>query len=58
MAKKSPKKQETDETAQEPKKGLDVKVKLEKNEFGRITLTVSLLEDGEVVAVDYDFVNV
>lgn len=41
-----------------PKKGLDVKVKLDKTEKGRITVTVTLLQDGEVIASDYDFVNV
>ncbi len=53
MAKKSVKKKE-----EVVKKGLDVKVKLDKTEKGRITVTVTLLQDGEVVASDYDFVQV
>jgi hypothetical protein len=42
----------------EPKKGLDVKVKVDKSESGRITVTVTLLNDGVEIASDYDFVNV
>jgi hypothetical protein len=53
MAKKSVKKKE-----EVVKKGFDVKVKLDKTEKGRITVTVTLLQDGEVVASDYDFVQV
>lgn len=53
MAKKSAVKKE-----EAPKKGLDVKVKLDKTEKGRITVTVTLLQDGQVIATDYDFVNV
>lgn len=43
---------------EEPKKGLDIKVKLEKSDLGRLTVTVTLLNDGVVVATDYDFVSV
>lgn len=52
MAKKTPKKKE------EVKKGLDVKLKLEKTAKGRLTVTVTLLEDGKEIASDYDFVQV
>ncbi len=52
MAKKTAKKKE------EVKKGLDVKVKVEKSEKGRVTVTVTLLQDGKEIASDYDFVQV
>lgn len=55
MAKK-PIKEKQEEV--KPKKGLDVKVKLDKSASGRITVTVTLLQDGEEVASDYDFINV
>jgi hypothetical protein len=42
----------------EAPKGLDVKVKVEKSDNGRITVTVTLLQDGVVIASDYDFVKV
>ena len=55
MAKaKTPKKSEKVET----KSGLDIKVKLDKTEKGRITVTVTLLQDGIEIASDYDFVQV
>lgn len=54
MAKKAPKKLEK----AEPKAGLDVKVKVEKNDNGRVTVTVTLLQDGVEIASDYDFVQV
>ena len=41
-----------------PKKGLDVKLKLDLSDKGRLTVTVQLLQDGVVVAEDYDFVTV
>ena len=52
MAKKTAKKKEG------VKKGLDVKVKLDKTAKGRVTVTVTLLQDGEVVATDSDWVFV
>lgn len=55
MAKKTAKK------VTETKKGLQVKVKLEKDADqikGRLKVTVTLLQDGQEVASDYDFVNV
>lgn len=52
MAKKTAKKTE------EVKKGLDIKLKLEKSDKGRLTVTVTLLEDGKEIASDYDFVQV
>lgn len=42
----------------EVKKGLDIKLKLDKTEKGRLTVTVTLLEDGKEIASDYDFVQV
>lgn len=42
----------------EIKKGLDIKLKVDKSEKGRITITVTLLQDGEEIASDYDFVQV
>jgi len=54
MAKKASKKTEK----VEPKAGLDIKVKLDKTEKGRITVTVTLLQDGVEIASDYDFVQV
>jgi hypothetical protein len=59
MAKKPSKKvAEQPQEQVHPKKGLDIKVKLDKTESGRVTVTVSLLQDGVVVATDYDFVQV
>lgn len=55
MAKKVSKKSEK---AAAPKAGLDIKVKLDKTEKGRVTVTVTLLQDGVEVASDYDFVQV
>lgn len=52
MAKKAAKKTE------EVKKGLDIKLKLEKSDKGRLTVTVTLLQDGKEIASDYDFVQV
>ncbi len=43
---------------EEVKKGLDIKLKLEKSDKGRLTVTVTLLEDGKEIASDYDFVQV
>lgn len=43
---------------EEVKKGLDIKLKLEKSDKGRLTVTVTLLEDGKEIASDYDFVKV
>lgn len=43
---------------EEVKKGLDIKLKLEKSDKGRLTITVTLLEDGKEIASDYDFVQV
>lgn len=43
---------------EEKKKGLDIKVKTEISNKGRLTVTVQILQDGEVVAEDYDFVQV
>lgn len=54
MAKKVSKKVEQ----VEPKAGLDIKVKLDKTEKGRITVKVILLQDGIEIASDYDFVQV
>jgi len=57
MAKKTataPKKSEKVET----KAGLDIKVKLDKTAKGRVTVTVTLLQDGVEIASDYDFVQV
>ena len=42
----------------EVKKGLDIKVKLVKSDKGRLTVTVTLLQDGKEVASDYDFAQV
>ena len=39
-------------------KGLSVKVKLDKTTKGRLTVKVTLLQDGVEVASDYDFVQV
>ena len=39
-------------------KGLDIKLKIDKSEKGRLTITVSLLENGKEIASDYDFVQV
>ena len=60
MAKKTKKSTEALPTAapEEIKPGLDIKVKLEKTESGRVTVTVTLLNDGVEVASDYDFVNI
>ena len=52
MAKKAAKK------VVEAPKGLNVKVKLEKSDKGRLTVTVTLLQDGKEIATDYDFVQV
>jgi len=57
MAKKAAKKSEK----VEPKAGLDIKVKMEKDADqvkGRIKVTVILVQDGEEIASDYDFVQV
>jgi hypothetical protein len=55
MAKaKAVKKQEVVEAP----KGLSVKVNLDKTEKGRITVKVTLLQDGVEIASDYDFVQV
>jgi sporulation-control protein spo0M len=43
---------------EEVKKGLDIKLKLEKSDKGRLTVTVTLLENGKEIASDYDFVQV
>lgn len=51
MAKKVAKKKE------EVKKGLEIKVKLELTGFNRLTARVELLQDGEVISKDYDWVN-
>jgi hypothetical protein len=54
MAKaKAPKK----EVVEVPK-GLSVKVNLEKTAKGRITVKVTLLQDGVEISSDYDFVQV
>lgn len=45
-------------TQKEVKPGLDIKLKLEKSESGRLTVTVTLFQDGVEIASDYDFVNV
>lgn len=42
----------------EVKKGLDIKLKTELSDKGRLTVTVTLLQDGEEIASDYDFVQV
>lgn len=42
----------------EAPKGLGVKVKLEKSPKGRLTVKVTLTQDGVEVASDYDFVQV
>ena len=42
----------------EVKKGLDIKLKTELSDKGRLTVTVTLLEDGKEIASDYDFVTV
>lgn len=42
----------------ETPKGLSVKVNLEKTAKGRLTVKVTLLQDGVEVASDYDFVQV
>lgn len=42
------------------KKGLSVNLKIDKNADGvkgRVKITVSLLDNGEVISSDYDFVN-
>lgn len=39
-------------------KGFNVKVKVDKSEKGRLTVKVVLLQDGEEIASDYDFVQV
>lgn len=54
MAKKAAKKSEKVEV----KPGLDIKVKVDKTEKGRVTVTVTLLQDGVEIASDYDFVQV
>lgn len=41
-----------------PKAGLDVKVRINKTESGRITVSVTLLQDGVEIASDYDFTQV
>lgn len=41
-----------------PKAGLDIKVKLNKLESGRLTVSVTLLQDGKEIASDYDFTQV
>ena len=44
----------------EPKKGLAVSVKLEKDadgKKGRVKVTVILSQDGEEISSDYDFIN-
>lgn len=41
-----------------PKSNLDVRVKLDLALSGRLTVTVKLLQDGEVISEDYDFVQV
>lgn len=41
-----------------PKAGLDIKVKLNKLESGRLTVSVTLLQDGVEIASDYDFTQV
>ena len=50
------------ETPQEPqsevKAGPDIQVKIEKSANGRLTVTVKLLQDGKVIAEDYDFAKV
>ena len=58
MAKKQPVKKEEAPKELHPVKGFDLKVKLDKNESGRLTVTVTLLQDGVEVASDYDFVQV
>lgn len=52
------KKKETVNEEIHPKKGLDVKLKLDISDSGRLTATVQILQDGVVVAEDYDFVQV
>lgn len=42
----------------EAPKGLSVKVNVEKSEKGRVTVTVTLLQDGVEIASDYDFVQI
>lgn len=42
----------------ETPKGLSVKVKLDKTAKGRLTVKVTVLQDGVEVASDYDFVQV
>ena len=42
----------------EVKKGLDIKLKTDLSDKGRLTVTVTLLEDGKEIASDYDFVQV
>lgn len=59
MAKKTKKVIETPQESQaEVKAGLDIQVKLEKSANGRLTVTVKLLQDGKVIAEDYDFTKV
>lgn len=40
------------------KSNLDVQVKLDLALSGRLTVTVKLLQDGEVISEDYDFIQV
>ena len=46
------------EIKKEVKRGLDIKLKTELSDKGRLTVTVTLLEDGKEIASDYDFVQV
>lgn len=52
-----PKKVKVDNPPLETPKGLDIKVKLEHSLNGRLTVKVTLLQDGVEVASDYDFVQ-
>lgn len=60
MAKKTKKivEETPQESKTEVKAGLDIQVKLEKSANGRLTVTVKLLQDGKVIAEDYDFAKV